>query len=217
MRISIDTKAKVKVGQFSRNGKSRGHQAEKAADHDMGHDEQLVPFGILAVVSGLLTIVFCKKTETTDFIIDALELWWEENKEQYSHIKELVINLDNGPHLKSHRTQFVKRIVDFSDLTGLKIHLVYYPPYHSKYNPIERCWGALEQYWNGTILDSIDKALEWARNMKWKGQFPIVHFVEEIYKKGISLTKKELKEYAMRFQRKEKLPKWDIVIEPQNA
>jgi transposase len=49
---------------------------------------------------------------------------------------------------------------------------VYYPPNKSKYNPIERGLSALEQYWNGTILERIDKALEWARNMKWKGQYP---------------------------------------------
>ncbi|OAD24060.1 transposase unknown protein [Candidatus Thiomargarita nelsonii] len=64
----------------------------------------------------------------------------------------------------------------------------------------------MEQYWNGTILDSIDKTLEWAKNMTWKGLSPIVPFVEDIYEKGISLTKKELKEYAVRFQRSEKLP-----------
>jgi hypothetical protein len=122
LRISIDTYASVKIGKFSRNGKSRGIEAEKAIDHDMVHDEQLVPFGILDVVSGLLTIIFGKNTETTDFIIDAGQLWWIEPKEQYSYIKELVINLDNGPHIKSHRTQFIKRMVEFSDLTGLKIH-----------------------------------------------------------------------------------------------
>ncbi len=69
LRISIDTKAKVKMGEFSSNGKSRGQQVWKAAVHDMNPDEQLVPFGILAVVSGLLTIIFGKNTETTDFII----------------------------------------------------------------------------------------------------------------------------------------------------
>ncbi len=42
------------------------------------------------------------------------------------------------------------------------------PPYHSKYNPIERCWAALEQFWNGAILDSMDTALNWASNMSWK-------------------------------------------------
>jgi len=32
---------------------------------------------------------------------------------------------------------------------------VYYPPYHSKYNLIERCWGILENHWNGTLLNSV--------------------------------------------------------------
>ncbi len=72
------------MGEFSLNGKYRGKQAKKAIDHDMGCDEQLGTEGILAIVSGLLTIIFGKNTETTNFIIDALELWWQENKEQYS-------------------------------------------------------------------------------------------------------------------------------------
>lgn len=45
-------------------------------------------------------------------------------------IKELVINLDNGPQMKSTRTQFIKRMIAFADVTGLRIRLVYYPPYH---------------------------------------------------------------------------------------
>ena len=41
--------------------------------------------------------------------------------------------------------------------------------YHSKYNPIERCWAALEQFWNGAILDSVETTLQWASNLRWKG------------------------------------------------
>ena len=217
LRISIDTKAKVKIGEFSRSGRRRGKAAEKALDHDIAPDEVLVPLGILIVMSGRLTIVFGRKLETTDFIVDGLELWWQENQSNYPQIKELVINLDNGPHLESHRTQFIKRMVEFSERTGLRIRLVYYPPYHSKYNPIERCWGALERYWNGTTLDSIEKALQWAGNMTWKGLSPAIHFVEKIYETGVSLTKKKLKKYLKRFKRSEKLPKWDVVIEPTAA
>ena len=44
----------------------------------------------------------------------------------------------------------MNRMVVFADRTGLEIVLVYYPPYHSKYNSIERCWGILERHWNGT-------------------------------------------------------------------
>ena len=50
------------------------------------------------------------------------------------------------------RTQFLKRMIEFADWSGLEIHLVYYPPYHSKYNRIERCWSSLQQKWNGVLL-----------------------------------------------------------------
>ncbi|MCP5084860.1 MAG: hypothetical protein GY948_24500, partial [Alphaproteobacteria bacterium] len=77
---------------------------------------------------------------------------WDERKKYYASIKKLVINLDNGPSASSHRTQFIKRITEFAIKNKIAIHLAYYPPYHSKYNPVERCWGVLERHWNGDIL-----------------------------------------------------------------
>ena len=214
LRISLDAKAKVSIGEFSRDGKSREREAKKAADHDMNPDGKLVPFGILNVVSGLLTMFFGTSCETSDFIVDCLEMWWEEHRCDYAHIKELVLNLDNGPNSASGRTQFIRRITEFSDTSGLHIRLAYYPPYHSKYNPIERCWGVLEEHWNGEILDSVDKAINWARTMTWKGIQPAVFLWEKVYEKGIRLTKKEMKPYESRIERSPSLPKWDVTIRP---
>ena len=211
----MDTKAEVRIGEMSGGGKSRCEEAPKAHDHDTKWSEKLKPVGILDVVGGLLTIVFSNSAETSDLIADTLIMWWEINKQLYSDIKELVINLDNGPHNNSHRTQFIKRMTEFSDRTGLRIRLVCYPPYHSKYNPIERCWGALENHWNGTISDSIGKAVNWAGTMTWKGIEPVVKFADKIYEKGVRLTKKEMKKYNERLNRSTKLPKYDVRIEPQ--
>lgn len=55
LRISIDAKAKLNVGNFSRGGKSRDYEARKAEDHDMNPNSKLVPYGILNVLTGLLT------------------------------------------------------------------------------------------------------------------------------------------------------------------
>jgi len=126
----------------------------------------------------------------------------------------LAINLDNGPHVHSHRTQFIKRMVELADKTGLRIHLIYYPPYYSKYNPIERCWGILETHWNGTILDSVDKAIKWTETMTWKGLHPDVHLLDKVYEKGMKLTRKMMKTYEKRLTRSKTLPKWDVIIEP---
>lgn len=217
LRISIDTKAKLNIGPFSRNGKSRGQEAKKALDHDVKPTVKLVPFGILDVVNGLLSIIFGQFNETTDFIVDALQLWWDKNKERYAHIRELVINLDNGIHQRSNRTQFIKRMVEFADKNGLRIRLIYYPPYHSKYNPVEHCWGVAEQHWNGAILDSVDKAVEWAKTMTWRGNHPVVDVVETVYEHGVKVTGEELEKYEQRFERSETLPKWDVTIEPQRG
>jgi hypothetical protein len=146
LRISIDTKAKVDLCDSSRGGTSRCQKAVKADDHDMGHKDKLNPFGILNMMTGLLTIIFGVSFETSDFIMDCLEQWWEDNKDSHSHIRQLVINLDNAPHNSSYRTQFMKRMIEFTDKNHLEIMLAFQPPYHSKYNPIERSWGILENH-----------------------------------------------------------------------
>ena len=63
MRISIDTKATVNVGEYSRGGRSRGIEAVKALDHDMCPKEKLVPGGILEPVTGKVVLVFWRQLQ----------------------------------------------------------------------------------------------------------------------------------------------------------
>lgn len=162
-----------------------------------------------------MTIIFGNSSKTSDFIVDALILWWENHKAFYPNIKELAINLDNGPESNSHRTQFIKRIQEFANTTALSIHLIYYPPYHSQYNPIERCWAVLENHWNGTLIDTVDKALKWAATMTWKGIKSTVELLVGTYEKGIKLKPSEMQPFEQRLKRSDHLPKWDVRIEPQ--
>ena len=164
-----------------------------------------------------MTITFGTSRETSDFIADCLQQWWDTNQERYAHVRQLVINLDNGPENSSFRTQFMQRMVEFSDRNGLEIVLVYYPPYHSKYNPIERCWGSLENHWNGTLLDSAETVLQWAATMTWKGLQPVVRLLETTYEKGVRVAKKAYQAVAERLQRDEALPKYCVRITPANT
>ncbi|MEA5495952.1 transposase [Limnoraphis robusta Tam1] len=214
LRISLDSKAKVKVGNLSRGGKSRTLKPLQADDHDHQWSEVLVPMGILDVQEGRFSIYFGTSAETSDFIVDCLSQWWQDNQGNYLGVEELVINLDNGIGQRSNRSQFIKRIVQFAQSTKLRIHLIYYPPYHSKYNPIERCWAILENYWNGAILDSTEAVLSWASNMIWKGNHPQIHLIKETYQKGIIVRDPELKAFRQFWQCSETLPKWDVMIAP---
>lgn len=214
MRISIDAKAKVKIGNLSRGGKCRTRKSLQADDHDMEIKATLAPFGIQNVQEGDVSLYMGNSYETSDFIVDCMELWWSTNKKRYKKIEELVINLDNGPSQMSGRTQFLKRMVVFSKKINLPIHLVYYPPYHSKYNSIEHFFGGLERFWNGAILNTINEALQWASNVMWRKLNPTVELVDKVYQKGIKLTKKQMKEFEKNIQRSKHLPKWDVWITP---
>ncbi len=214
LRLSIDSKAKVKIGNLSRGGKDRRGEAKSANDHDHSWDAVLVPFGILNLLTDQLSIYFGQSAETSDFIVDCLEQWWDEHRDDYPEISGLAINLDGGMAVRSNRTQFIKRMVQFAQRTGLSMHLIYYPPYHSKYNPIERCWASLENYWNGAILQSVEDVLRWASNMTWKGIKPLIHLVEGTYEKNISVPDDELADYKQHWHCSDALPKWDINIIP---
>jgi hypothetical protein len=215
LRLSLDAKATVNVGPFSRKGRSR--TGTEAVDHDFKPEAKLTPFGIFSPEHDDLTLYMSRSKVTSDFIVDRLEDWWESNKVRFPEVTRLVLNLDNGPENHSRRTQFLKRMVGFARVTGLDIDLAYYPPYHSKYNPIERCWSALEQKWGGVLLNSLKVILQQARRMTWLKSHPVVKRLEGDYAEGVRLSKAEMRPYEARLQRSSALPKYDITIKPQAA
>ena len=123
---------------------------------------------------------------TSDFIVDRLEPWWQEVRLRFLSVKALVINLENGAE--------------------------YYPPYHSKDNSIERCWGALEMPWNGSLLDSVEAVVGFAGSMTWNGKHPKVSVVETTYATGVRLKQDEMKALESQVVRLPSLEKWFVEI-----
>jgi transposase len=173
-----------------------------------------VPLGVLVLLTGALTLVF-GSGETSDFWVDALQVWWRGARAKYRGISRLVIYLDNGPQNSGRRRQFLKRMVQFADWSGLVIRLVYYPPYHSKYNPIERCWSSLEKKWNGALLNCWEVIRSLALRMTWRGAHPLVERLLRTYAKKVSVPAEEMEKYNARLERSATLPKYDITIKPK--
>ena len=96
-------------------------------DHDPPAKEKLVPFGVLILATSALTLLF-GNGESSDFWGDCLRIWWEQVREQHRDVRRLVIYLDNGPKNSGTCRQFLKRMIEFADWSGLEIRLVYYPP-----------------------------------------------------------------------------------------
>jgi len=212
LRLSLDAKASVWVGAFSRGGRSR--VIVKAVDHDFKPDAKLTPFGILLPQYGEVFLYFTDSRVTSDFIVDGLQDCWTTLQSRFPQVTRLVLNLDNGPENHSRRTQFMNRITAFVDDFQLPVELAYYPPYHSKYNPIERVWGVLEKHWNGSLMDTCQTVFNFAQTMTFRGLHPIVKHVHKIYHTGVRLTPPQMALLEKRFERLDGLPRWFVRIAP---
>jgi Rhodopirellula transposase DDE domain len=212
LRLSLDSKAAVLIGPFSRGGSSR--TGTTAVDHDFKPEGVLTPFGIFRPETSESDLFFTDGKVTSDFMADCLERWMEERAEALKEVRKLVLDLDNGPENSGQRSQWLLRLVLLAQRRQWHLVLVYYPPYHSKYNAIERLWGILECYWRGALLDSEAAVLGYAANMTYNGVHPRVHRVHEQYPKGVKLTKAQKKRLEQRLQRKPGLEKWAIEIPP---
>jgi hypothetical protein len=89
------------------------------------------------------------------------------------------------------------------------------PSYHSKYHPIERVWGGLEQHWNGNLLDTIDTTLNFAQTLIWRGRHPFVFRLTQTYHTGVRLTQAAMRQLEQRLERLPTLPKWFVRIAPR--
>lgn len=205
--ISIDTKDKVILGPYSRRGKSR--VLIEASDHELTNN-CIIPFGILDLKTNKTYFYSFKNKPTSEAIVDCIDDYYSDKL-----YKKLVILLDNGPDNSGIRTAFLKGLVDVADKYQIEIELVYYPPYHSKYNPIERIWARLEKMWNGMLLTSAEVCNRVMGQLTWKKEKSNVKYITKEYEKGITYPKEVMSQYeGVNIHRNESLKKWSIVITP---
>ena len=212
LRLSIDAKATIPLGLFSRDGYSR--LTVKALDHDFRPDQRLTPVGIFLPQYNQLYLYLTTGPVTADLLVDCLHDTWLMIEQNFPKVRTLLLNLDNGPENHSRRTQFMHRLTQLADTSGLTLELAYYPPYHSKYNPIERVWGVLEQHWNGSLLNSIQTVFNFAQTMTYNGVGPVVNMVETLYHTGVKLTKQAMAILEHRLERFSGLEKYFVRISP---
>jgi hypothetical protein len=212
LRLSVDAKGTVLLALLSRGGFNRVEV--KALDHDFRPDKTVTPVGVFLPQYNELYIFLVTGSVTSDAIVDCIEAVWTMIANRFPLVQTLVINQDNGPECHSRRTQFMHRMTQLADAFHLTIQLAYYPPYHSKYNPIERVWGVLENFWNGTLLDSLETVFHFAQNMTYNGVHPVVEIVKKTYHTGVKLTQKAMEVLEKRFERLPGLEKWFVLICP---
>jgi hypothetical protein len=192
--ISIDTKKKEKLGNLHRKGEVYCTKAIETYDHDYPHlsTGTIVPHGIYDMKRNEAIINIGIDNETAEFICDSILNWWNKRgKVHYIKAIEMLIYCDAGGANSYRHNRFKVALQKLANLIGLSIRLCHYPPYTSKWNPIEhKVFPHVTRSMAGVVLNSVDNAKALIKTTKTKtGLKVFVSSTKKIYKTGITYAK----------------------------
>jgi Rhodopirellula transposase DDE domain len=166
--LSIDTKKKELLGQLTRNktvlSQSSGKGGPQVFDHDYPFlaTGKAIPHGIFDVKLNEGYISIGNSHETAAFVVDNIEWWWQEfGKMLYPNATYILILCDSGGANGHRHHLFKKCLQDLAKKIGKRIVIAHYPPYCSKYNPIERkLFAHVHRTIEHTILTGLQQVKE---------------------------------------------------------
>jgi hypothetical protein len=215
--LSIDTKEKELLGTFYRDGRVDTRRGLLAYDHDFPSyaDGVVIPYGLYDLKRNFGYLCAGTSHDTTEFACDSIAWWWEDyGRSLYPEAHSVCLLCDGGGSNAADKYLFKEDLQRLSDRVGLEIRMAHYPPYCSKYNPIERrLFPHVTRACQGVIFDSVatvKRLLEKTRTAKGLGV--VVEVVEKVYQTG--------RKYAEGFKEDMKivfddyLPKWNYRASP---
>ena len=164
--ISVDTKKKELVGEFS----NKGREYQPAGDplrvnvHDFVDKElgRAVPYGIYDLVNDEGWVSVGDSADTATFAVEAIRRWWKEmGRPRFPEATRLLVTADGGGS-NGHRVRLWKlELAKLAKETGLDITVCHYPPGTSKWNRIEhKMWSFISMNWRGRPLTSYRTIIE---------------------------------------------------------
>lgn len=158
--ISIDTKKKELLGDFSRFGSAYSTTERHANDHDFlsAAQGQIVPHGIYDVNENIGYITLGLSKDTSEFVCDNLSKCWTQTLQfKYPNAETMLLLCDGGGSNASAHYIVKQDLVKLAKLLNINILVAHYPPYCSKWNPIEhRLFSQITHTWSGIALKNIE-------------------------------------------------------------
>lgn len=215
--ISIDTKKKELLGDFYRAGSVYTQASLEAYDHDFPSFAagKVIPHGIYDLAHNLGFITLGNSHDTAEFACDSLRLWWQhQGRHLYPDAHALLILCDGGGSNSSRHYVFKHALQALADEWGIEIRIAHYPPYTSKYNPIDHrlfphvtraCQGVLFQ-----TLEQVKALMEHTHTAQ--GLHVIVHILDRVYETGRQVTAAFKTNLPIQFD--DFLPQWNYRAVP---
>lgn len=188
--LSIDCKKKERLGNLYRDGKCYCTKAVKVYDHDYEHlsEGKVIPHGIYDLQANKGYVSIGNSSETADFVTDNLLWWWNEHGiHQYPDAKNILILCDAGGANSYRHFIFKYRLMEFARETGLSVIVCHYPPYCSKWNPIEhRLFSHVHKAMSGVVFSDYETVKKLVEKTSTKtGLTVVVRLNLKEYQKGI--------------------------------
>jgi len=208
--LSIDCKKKERLGTLYRAGRCYAQQPLKVYDHDYEYlaEGKVIPHGIYDLQRHQAYISIGNSHETAEFITDNLCWWWDEyGIHHYPDAQTIIILCDAGGANSYRHHAFKKQLLALARKIGVDFVICHYPPYSSKWNPIEhQVFPHLHRTMQGIVLSDYYLVQELMRKTKTTTGLKVtVRLNEKHYPTKIKTTKKEVDFDRIQFH--QQLPK----------
>lgn len=197
--LSIDCKKKELLGTLYRDGRSYCQAPRQAYDHDYPHlgEGKVIPHGIFDIQKNIGFVSIGSSSETAAFIVDNLRWWWHDyGRHDYPKARNLLILCDAGGGNSYRHHAFKKELQAFAKEIGIDIIVAHYPPYASKWNPIEhRLFCHIHQAMSGQMFkdyDFVKTLIEKTSTRQGLKVIARIHLKE--YQTGVKTDKSEVDE-----------------------
>jgi hypothetical protein len=194
-------------------------QAEiKVHDHDWVSlaEGVVIPHGLYDLSRNEGYIQLGTSHDTGEFACDSVQYWWQHyGSKHYQTAGSILLLCDSGGSNSSRHYLFKQDLQTLVNKLGLEIRVAHYPPYTSKYNPIEhRLFPHVTRACQGVIFKSVELVQELIAKTKTKpGLKVFATILAGVYETGRKVTEEYKQNMEIVFD--DYLPKWNYTAVPQ--
>lgn len=206
------------LGQLYREGQTYTQKAIEVYDHDWPSlsEGKVIPHGLYDMKHNIGYVQIGTSHDTSEFACESIRYWWlNYGWIVYPLATSILILCDGGGSNSSRAFVFKEALQALSNELGIEIRIAHYPPYTSKYNPIEhRLFPHISRVCEGVIFDKVETVKElMATATTQKGLQVFTTVIDKVYQTGKKVAT-DFKE-TMKIVFDEILPQWNYTAQPQ--
>jgi len=218
--LSMDVKKKELIGNFYRSGTLYTQEIIRVNDHDFPSyaEGKVIPHGLYDIVQNIGYVTLGISHDTSEFACECIRRWWlRYGSVSYRGADKLLLLCDCGGSNSTRYYLFKEELQRLSNDLNIEIRIAHYPPYTSKYNPIEhRLFPHITKACKGVVFKSVELVNDLMGKAKTTTGLKVF---SSILNKTFETGRKVADGFKenMRIQFDDYLPQWNYFATPEEA